>query len=297
MSEKIQVNAYRDWTGLNMTNSYWKDHNVVNLTNVEDVAPDLHLLDIITDPTIQNTYSNDAGIDGSRFEYNALEKTTITLKFYLEFSDYRDFLNKKHDIQAYWAAKAKFSIQTSYHPYIHAACYLNKLEMKPTSDHICLFDIVLDNAFGMWFTDSTSFLEKNWDSNMMRDLRAPTSLRKPSWDLHLGLNKVWIGGDVMSQFTNPVMNCTIRLDNPSNDATRIYNKTTNTVLETHGITNSGNTSSTWYWNNLNLTLDSGLPINDISNATDFWLDPGWNEIEINGASGGYLDVRFYYTNF
>lgn len=302
-NKRLVVRAYRDWQGLNSSNSWWKSHDEATMTNVEKICPDLKLLDIQTNPTIQNTYAQDAGIDGSRFEYNNLAKTTIKLRFWLHWSTYEDYLDKKHDIQAYFAAKARFIIQTSYHPALHAACYTSKVDMNLPEDHADLhdlvFDVELDNALGMWFTNSTDWIEKHWDSYMNSDLRLPSNITIDDlhWNLTSGTNKVYIPGDVMQQMTNPAMSTTITVHGASSGV-KIFNKTSNTWLEAHDDKTSKTkvpSSITWY--NLNLCDGDDHPINMCSNSLDFWLDPGWNEIVLSNASSAYINTNFYFTNF
>lgn len=281
---------YRDWKGLNMTNSWWKDHDEAKMIDVETICPDLHFLDYSTDPTISNTYAQDAGIDGSRFEYNALQKTDVTLNFYLEFTDHEDFLDKKHDIQGYFASKAGFIIAAPQHPYIHMCGYPSKVDIKETSEHISVFSITLENALGMWYTNPTSYLEEHWGRDVMEDLRMPTNLTSPSWSLNSGHNSIWIAGQQMAQLTNPIMDCVISVSGASSDV-KVINHTSNTSLEVKDCP-----SSEIHWNNLDLRDSDNNPINQYSNSTDFWLDPGWNDIELVGASSGYINTRFYFTS-
>lgn len=292
MSENMGLMIYRDWKGLNMSNSWWKDHDSATMYHIEHYYPWLHFLDLDTNPTIQNTYAEDAGIDGSRFEYNVLAKTPITLNFFFEFDDFKDFIDKKHDVQEYFAAKAGFILATDYHPNVHACGYVSKVDIKPTSDNISVFSVTMDNALGMWYTNSTGFLEKNWNDQVLSDLRLPTSMGdRPNWNLKPGVNEIFIAGDVMSQLTNPIMDCRITLNGCSGHV-KLYNKTSNTTLEAKGDEVNG----TITWNNLDLRNSDGKPINQCSNSLDLWLDPGWNEIELSGCSGGYIDTRFYFTN-
>ena len=292
--QPIQLLIYRDWQGLNMGNNWWKNHDSATMHTIDYYFPWLHFLDVDTNPTIQNVYASDPGVDGSRFEYNNLAKTQIKLSFYFEFPTYKLYLDKKHDVQEFFAAKAGFIIGTSYHPNLHACGYCSKVDIKPTSEHIAVFDVILDNALGMWYSESTQFLEKHWDERLIyRDLRLPTDLGDDhTWKLHAGHNRVFIAGDVMMQMTNPIMQMDIHVKGCSNEVT-IFNKTSNTTLSAKDKSSLPDMT----WHNLDLRADgSNQPLNDKTNSLDFWLDPGWNDIQLTGANEAVLDTRFYFTN-
>lgn len=308
-SDRLQVMVYRDFQGLNMGNSWWDSHYEAEMVSVERICPNLHFLDLETEPSINNVYTNDAAVDGSRFQYNSLQKTTMTLHFWLQFTDYRDFIDKKHDIESFFSAKAGFDVATNYHPNIHARGYVNKIQIKPNGDHDAIFDVTMDNAYGMWFTNKTSLLEEHWDSQTVRDLRMPKSALqngKPTWKLHPGTNKVFIPGDVVVQLSNPIVQCNIHL-NGCSDGVSVINKTNNTRLVANNRHNihAAPISGNYVWMNLNfgkvVKIDpktkkiTYTPSNMYSNSTDFWLNPGWNTIELQNAASGYIDTSFYFT--
>ena len=71
-SDRIQIRIYRDYQGLNMGNTWWNNHYEAKMVSAETICPNLHFLDIETNPTINNVYTNDSAVDGSRFQYNSL---------------------------------------------------------------------------------------------------------------------------------------------------------------------------------------------------------------------------------
>lgn len=310
-SNDLKVLVYRDWKGLNMINTWWKDHDMAELTNVENICPDLHLLDMQTNPTIKNVYASDAGVDGSRFEYNNLQKTTVKLRFWLHWHSYQDFFDKKHDIQSFFAAKARFLLKTSYHPYLTAACYPSKVDITLPDDHSDMHDLVftieLDNAFGYWYTNQASWMWAQWrngkgESQIIRDLRLPRDVVQQGpdalmWDLREGTTKVYQPGDFMIQLSNPNVECVVKVEDVHSDTVTIENHTTNTSLIVSSDEASGmKVPQDFTWSNLDLVDGiTGNHINQLSSSLDFWIDPGWNEIEFHGANRLTLNPRFYFT--
>lgn len=308
-NDKLKVYVYRDWQGLNATNSWWKDHDSASLIDVESICPDLKLLDIQTNPTINNTYTQDAGVDGSRFEYNTLQKTTIKLRFWLRWSSYQDYFDKKHDIQGFFAAKARFLLSVSYHPYLTAACYPSKVDLTLPDDHTGLHDLVfnveLDNATGSWFTNQASWMFQQWrqghGEQVVRDLRLPRSVVEQGptalmWDLRNGGNRVYQPGDFTLQFSNPNVECVVKVEEANAEKVVIENTTTNTSLVVQADKKDGiSVPSDFTWHSLDLTDSDGHHINQLSNSLDFWIDPGWNNIEIHGANRVTFNPRFYFT--
>ena len=305
MSERIHLWIAKAYRGLNMTDRWWQSHNSMPTEDIEELPQFrgwLHFTDIDTNPSIKNTYSQDAGVDGSRFEYNNLQNTQVKLSFYFEFDDYADYMAKKHDVQAYFAAKATFTIETSYRPTLKADCYVSKADIKPTSDHIAVFDVMLDNPAGMWHSNPTLMMSTKWLPYYNYDLRLPTRLSGvPDWSLHPGHNDIYIAGDQMVQLTNPNMHLNVWLYGTGSSFS-VTNHSSNTQLSADLRGQSG---GTMMWQNTNLyritkTNDtnntfSGDPLNQYSNSTDFWLNPGWNDLELQGASSGYVDTPFYFT--
>lgn len=307
---KLQLGVYRDFQGLNMTNSWWDNHWKADFISAETICPNLHFLDIETDPTVNNVYSNDSAVDGSRFQYNTLEKTPIKLHLWLQFEDYRDFIDKKHDIEAFFTSKAGYVLNTNFHPNIHARAYLNKIEIKPNGPNDAVFTITMDNPAGCWFTNRTSELEKDFDGEIANDIRPPRSLfarqGKPTWSLHKGMNHVWIGGDNMIKLSNPICEADIFLYN-CQSGVDLINRTTKTDLCAYNIDGYDRISGDYVWMNLNFgTLESVdpatraityTPQNMLTTSTDFWLAPGWNDIELKLAESAYIDTAFYFNNF
>lgn len=291
-TERLHLNIYRDWGGLNSHNSWWDHHDTAEMVDIESLFPDLRFLDYEINPVINNSFTNDAGIDGSSWQYNSAGQSTLTLHFWLHFDSYYDFLDKKRDIQNYFTSKAAFELSFSNHPIIHARCYTSKCDMtlKDQGTHDLLFDVEMINALGLWFTNKTSLLQKRWKSSWLYDLHMAVGVSHPDWSLKPGSNNIYIPEGVRIQMTNPNMELGIKIYGASGSVS-INNETTGTELSAKGDGVTGNL--TWY--NLNLKNSAGEPINQYSNSRDFWLDPGVNKITLTGAAGGYVDTRFFFA--
>lgn len=277
--------------GLNMIDE--RRGGPTDAVDVEKISPGLRFLDIQTEPVMKNTFTDDPAVDGSRFEYSTYQKSTITLKFWLTFDDYLDFLAKKHDIEAYFAQKAGFSISTSARPNVHAFCYFNSFDnFEPTNaaDHTCLFDVKLDNAWGCWYTLPSSELIKRWNNQIKQDLQMPVKIGDPNWDMKPGTNRVYIPGDVMIQLSSPQVTCNIEMADTAGSVS-ITNETTNTELSASGDGVSGDL----IWEGLDLRRADGTPINQYSTSSDFWLNPGWNTINVSGCSNAFIDSSFIFV--
>lgn len=278
--------------GLDMTDL--KMDKTTQFVDVENACPGLRFLDIQTDPVMQNTFTNDAAVDGSRFEYSTYQKSTVTLKFWLTFDNYEDFIEKKHDVERTFAQKAQLVIETSYRRNVMALCYFNSFEnFEPANNaaHTCLFNVKLDNALGVWVSNLTSYMVEHWDHETPQDLRMPIRVGDPGWTLQPGDNRVYIPGDIPIKMTNPQVDCDIHMYGCGGDV-RITNNTANNELYAHGDGVTGDL----VWHGVDLRTADGIPINQYSTSSDFWLVPGWNDITLNGCSSAFIDTRFLFVN-
>ena len=64
--------------------------------DVRDVCPGLDFNGDDSNPVMTNTYTQDAGTDGSVYSYSQIANNTVTARFTLHFSDYYDYKLKKH---------------------------------------------------------------------------------------------------------------------------------------------------------------------------------------------------------
>lgn len=271
-----------------------RDGQWTKMYDVESIAPGLRFLDIDTEPLMKSTFTDDPGVDGSRFEYSTYQKSTVTLKFWLTFDNYADFIDKKHDVERFFAQKAGFAICTSYRPNIHAFCYFSSFEnFEPTNNasHTCLFNVKLDNAWGCWYSNTSSNLINHWDNRVIQDLQMPVRMGDPNWDMKPGSNKVYIPGDATIQMSNPQVICHIQMADCSGYVS-INNKTNGTELVATG--DGVNGDLVWWGLDLR-TMDTNMPINQYSNSTDFWLNIGWNDIEVEGCSNAFIDTQFIFV--
>lgn len=297
--ENIQVFIYESPDGLNMEDAEMKKkHGNYTMINVNRICPDLHLLDITSDPNPSNVYSTAAMIDGSRFQYNVLQKSTVTLYFWLQFTDFNDYAQKKSDIADYFSQHAAYYLSTSVHPGRTAKCHLNSISIpKPDFGvHDVQFQVKFDNDLGQWSTSPTSYIESHWsEKNWAYDLELPTKFsrnNKPTWQLHQGSNHVYIPGSNVIKFSDPLKFLSLKITG-AGGSIKITNNTTNTSISAKG----NDVNGSLVWTNLDLRKADGTPINQESDALDFWLDGGfYNDIDVEGCNV-YLDMSFYYAHY
>ena len=297
MTQKLLI--AKTWDSFNVTDTWWDKHDSVPLHDVEKViCPDLHFLKITSDPTYNNIYSESSMMDGAQYESSSYAKTQVKLNFHLHYIDDEDFMRKKHDIQRYFSPKASFHVASPYRPALMAVLYVNAVPIDKTTDHDTLFTVTMDNPHGMWYSNPTSNLVNNWNPSIATDLEfdidAAKGGKSPNWYLHPGMNKIYIAGDALIQMTNPIVDCSVKVKEPRNFVS-VINHTNKTSLSFDSESVPDNSMT---WHGLDLRDDSNnQPLNQFTNETDFWLSPGWNQIELVGANEGFIDTRFYYTNY
>ncbi|WP_270775316.1 phage tail domain-containing protein [Ligilactobacillus acidipiscis] len=135
--------------------------------NVEDIAPDLEYLSESSSPAIANTYTDNAGIDGSQYNYSAFGRNVVTANFVLHFSTWYSFELAKHDIYRIFSTKQVIRIRTDSSPAVVKYVRSAPFEIKPISDgsHDATFSIPFENPSGYLYSLVNSDVLKEYSQN------------------------------------------------------------------------------------------------------------------------------------
>lgn len=302
-NDDVIVYCYRSPIGLNLYDEYASTHEHVTMMNLNtDVCQGFTVLDIDSNPAIANTYTSDPTVDGSIFQFNTTQKSTVTLKCWLHFSDARDYNLRKQMITDYFTQKACYQLSTNYNKTLIANCYLNKLEIPfpQNRQHDILFDIVFDNPRGTWDSSTTAWMQKHMqdrDKSFAQDLALPLSetgkITGADWTLRLGTNSIFNAGSTTIKMSSATDYMQFNITGSSGDVSIINKDKQGGALFVHGDEAVGDLTC----RNLDLRDANGKAINNFLKGTDFWLFPGWNQVHLHGADSVYVDTIFHFSHF
>lgn len=255
--------------------------------DVCDLIPGLSFRGDDSSPAITNTYQDNAGVDGSVYNYSAFNKNVINADFWLHFGDYYDLKLAKHDLYRLFATKDLIRIRTDAEPAIVKFVRAGNFDIKPAEDgaHDALFTIPFENPSGYKYSYLTS------DN--------PYLYETEGWQIGMNLPN---GQDLQYHFNTPNM----RVYNASDIAIDPYYQRhqLKIICKFKGgslrLKNNTNGSSWEYkaksdgkqtivLDGINTSLD-GSPASAKTDFGNLVLEPGWNDIVATGATT--LDVTF-----
>lgn len=256
--------------------------------NVEDITPDLEYLSESSSPAIANTYTDNAGVDGSQYNYSVFGRNVVTANFVLHFSTWYSFELAKHDIYRIFSTKQVIRIRTDSSPAVVKYVRSAPFEIKPISDgsHDATFSIPFENPSGYLYSLYNSDVAKTYEQE--------------AWQLGMNLPN---GQDLQYNFVNQsqfrVYNASDIMVDPymqrhelkiiikhSGGAFGIENKTTGDLYRFNGSMDSNDTLMI---DGINTYKNNALADNQ-TNYSYLTLDAGWNDIRIIGATD--LDITF-----
>ena len=236
---------------------------------------------------LTNNYSDSSGSDGSIFNYATFDKSEVNANFILHFSDYYDFKLAQHDVYKLFMNKELIRIRTNAEPAIVKFVRAGNFEISPWRDGAkdAMFTIPFENPSGYKYSYLTS------DN--------PYLYETEGWQIGMNLPN---GQDLQYHFTNSSM----RVYNASDiaidpyfqrhqlkivmkyqgDSLRLVNKTNNTSWK---LTKHSNFNNDVVLDGINTTID-GTPASVWTDYGNLTLEPGWNDIIVQGASK--VDVVF-----
>lgn len=255
--------------------------------DVEDITSGLRFLDDTQSPNIANAYTENAGIDGSIFNYSSFSKNIINARFWLRFGDWYDFKLAQHDIFRVFSTKEPIRIRTDAEPAIVKFVRAGNFDITPMGDGSMdsVFTIPFENPSGYKYSYLTS------DN--------PYLYETEGWQIGMNLPN---GQDLHYHFTTPNM----RIYNASDitvdpyyqrhelkiickfegNSLKLANKTNNSVWE-YKAKSDGKESI--ILDKIN-TFTDGSPTSYNTDFGNIVLEPGWNDIVATGATT--LDVTF-----
>ena len=118
--------------------------------NIADKVQGLKYLGDNSTPTINNSYLDVPGIDGSILQYSTFSRYQIVANFFLRFSDWQDFKIAKHQFYRIFGQRKLIRIRTDVESSIVRFVYPNLPEIKPSQDyaHDALITMNFDNPSG-----------------------------------------------------------------------------------------------------------------------------------------------------
>lgn len=255
--------------------------------DVSEISPMLDYLGDDSSPALTNTYQDNAGVDGSIYQYSVFGRNVVTAKFLLHFNDWYDFKLAKHDIHHAFSTKNLIRIRTDAEPAIVKFVRPVTFDITPISDgaHDAAFSIPFENPGGYKYSYLTS------DN--------PYLYETEGWQIGMNLPN---GQDLHYQFTTPQM----RVYNASDIAVDPYyqrhqlkiiikfsGSSLQLVNQTNGSSwkylSSSNGKQTIILDGINTSLD-GAPASANTDFGNLVLEPGWNDIVATGATT--LNVTF-----
>lgn len=249
--------------------------------------PGLEFLGDTEAPAITNNYQENAGTDGSIFNYATYGKTTINANFHLRFRNWYNLKLAQHDIYRLLLSKQLIRIRTDAEPAIVKYVRAGNFEIKPTVDgsSSALFTVPFDNPSGYKYSLLNSdkldnFTGDGWQIGM--NLPSDKTL---SYHFTTSNFKVFNASDIaidpyyqrhelsiISKFTGSYLQLT--------------NTTNNTSWRLNKSSKGGNTV---ILNGITTTID-GKPASNKTDYGNLVLDPGYNSIKAAGATK--VDITF-----
>lgn len=239
-------------------------------------------------PQWTNAYNDQPGLDGSPFAFQTLGKRTLTVKFWLHFTDYQDFVLAKHDVYRLFGHRKAIRIRTDSSPDKVFFAYVTPFDIAPIADgaNDANISIPFDVPNGVYYSMHRSDHQDN-PRQFGQNLLAGD---QPFYEFRTSNFKVYNDSDITVDPYHQRHDLKLIISF-GGDKFAIKNTTTNTSMEYKKAI--GGSSLIWDGQSLTWYKDGK---NDNTNADDGYLtlDPGWNSITIDGANN--VDVTFSFPS-
>ena len=256
--------------------------------NIADKVQGLKYLGDNSTPTINNSYLDVPGIDGSILQYSTFSRYQIVANFFLRFSDWQDFKLAKHQFYRIFGQRKLIRMRTDVESSIVRFVYPNLPEIKPSQDyaHDALITMNFDNPSGYRYS---LYRSDGTYSNDLDGVQFGMNLHEneDQYNYHFTTNnfRVYNASDIqvdpfgqkhdlkiISKFKGNSMKITNNTNGSEWSYTKASNGEENIVLDGISTTLNGNPASA--------NTDYGNII----------LDAGWNDITVTGADS--VDITF-----
>ncbi|TLQ03659.1 phage tail family protein [Pediococcus stilesii] len=141
--------------------------------DVSEVVNGLKFLGDDEAPVMLQTYQSSVGLDGQLAQEINYDKSIVTAKFWLHFTDWYDYKLAKHEIYKLFNQRKQMRIRTDAEPAIVKYVLPTSFSISPTEDysHDALFEIPFENPSGykysLFRSDTPYTFEQNgWQVGM-----------------------------------------------------------------------------------------------------------------------------------
>ncbi|MFQ9706067.1 MAG: phage tail domain-containing protein [Limosilactobacillus pontis] len=254
--------------------------------NIADKVQGLRYLGDNSTPTINNSYLDVPGVDGSQLQYSTFSRYQIAANFFLRFTDWQDFKLAKHQFYRLFGQRKKIRMRTDVESAIVRYVYPTLPEIKPSQDfaHDALITMNFDNPSGYRYSLYRSNALYNFKSGNMQfgelGLDSIPNYHFTTSSFRL-FNPSDIAIDPYGQKHDLQVVChfsgdSLKITNASNGSEWAYNK-------------PANNSDTVILNGISTTLN-GQPASANTDYGNLILDTGWNDFTVTGANS--IDITF-----
>ncbi|MDB8867685.1 phage tail domain-containing protein [Pediococcus acidilactici] len=255
---------------------------------VTECIPELEFLGEDSSPVILNNYQTNVAQDGQIIQATNYDKTVVNANFLFNFRDWYDFKLIKHDIYRLFQPRKLLRIRTDAEPAIVKYVLPASFDIKPISDgaNDATFTVPFENPSGYKYSllrsDSLyTFDEDGWQFGM----------NLPSEDLVYTHSeptfKIYNASDIKIDPYYQNHDFVIKLNFEGQSIT-ITNKTTNTSWS---YNKPAKKADNIVLNKLSTTLN-GEPASVNTDYGNLTLEPGWNEIQVSGATDFQITFSF-----
>ena len=254
--------------------------------NIADKVQGLRYLGDNSTPTINNSYLDVPGVDGSILQYQTFSRYQIAANFFLRFTDWQDFKLAKHQFYRLFGQRKLIRMRTDVESSIVRFVYPNLPEIKPSQDY------AHDALIAMNFDNPSGYRYSLYRINSLDDAKSGTIQfgelgldHAPNYHFTANNFKLYNPSDIAIDPFGQKHDLQIVMKFSGNSC-KVTNNTNGSEWE---YKKSSNGSESIILNGINTTVD-GQPASANTDYGNIILDTEWNDISISGANS--IDITF-----